>query len=105
MADTGVSSPLEEFVEKLIEEKNFPDLAPEVYEQVKKDLVQKLQETINARAIASLPQDKLEELNEMLDKGTSDEEVQKFMEANVPNAESFLTTVLMEFRKSYLGQA
>lgn len=102
---TPPTSPsLEEFVTSLIQEKNFPqDLNQEVKDQIKKDLMTRLNDFLNAKLIASLPEKDIPEFEKILDEKPDLEKIQKFFSEKIPNFSSFLTQIFLEFRKTYLG--
>jgi hypothetical protein len=98
----SVNAHLEEFVDKLVQEKGFQDLEPIVLKQVKSDLMDRVGDHINAEILAHLPEEKIGLLNELLDKGNMDK-VEAFVAASVPGLEELVTATLIEFRKTYLG--
>ena len=92
------------FVDRLISEKNFPsDLEKEVIVQIKTDLLNKVEDRINAIIINNLSEDKLEEFNKLLDGQISDEEMQKFCSENIPNLHQLIATELIVIKQSYLS--
>lgn len=97
------SQALMQFVDKLIEEKGFLDLTPEVREELKKDLLLRIDSFIAARVIAALSDTDVLTFEQMLKDKKPQEEVQKFVESHVPDYMNFLTNVLLEFRGVYLG--
>lgn len=95
---------LTKFVDRLIEEKKFPtDLEKEIVDQIKSDLLEKVEDRINATIISNLSEDKLEEFNKMLDNDVSDQEMQKFCSDNIPNLSQLLASELIVFKQSYLS--
>jgi len=94
---------MQDFVNKLVDEKNYEDLDPEVREQIVKDVNERLENTINAKVVAALSDEQITEFEALLDKNASSEEVQAFIGKSIPNGEEFLTQVLVDFKKSYLG--
>jgi len=103
MANNNPNLSLKDFVENLIKQKQFPEMSKEIHEQMKKDLLERVKNTINAKTIAKLPQNDLEEFSKLLDSNTSDEKVQQFVEEKLPDSHVFISEVLTEFRKTYLG--
>lgn len=95
---------LEEFAEKLLEDKGFKDLDNEVREEMLQDLVGRLNNQINASLIEALPPEKAEELNKMTDdENTKESEIQKFFAENVTDFTGVFVSALIGFRKTYLG--
>ena len=95
---------LEMFVNKLVEEKKFPEnLEKEVLDQIKSDLLSRVEARINAVLISNLSEEKLEEFNKLLDNNISDEEMQKFCLDNIPDLAQIIASELMIFKQSYLS--
>lgn len=94
---------LDQFIDKLIEEKGFVDLLPDVKEQLKADISKRLDDFIAARVIATLSNEDLKTFETMLKDGKSQEEIQQFTATHIPDFTEFLTNVLLEFRGVYLG--
>ncbi len=94
-----------DFAENLIKEKNFPELTKETHDQIKKEILLKLDQTIKVRLVNELPDNKAKEFMIMLDSTPPPvpETTQKFMSDNIPNLNFVLGQILMEFRKTYLG--
>lgn len=95
---------LESFIERLYEEKKFPqDLEKEVVDQIKSDLMDQVENRVNAVIISNLSPEKLEEFNKKIDSNISDEEMQKFFSENIPNLAQLIASELIVFRQSYLS--
>lgn len=91
------------FVDKLIEEKGFPDLVPEVKQEIKQDLMTRLDNFITARIIARLSDQDVLQFENMLKEEKKQEEIQEFVIGRMPDAINFLTNTLLEFKAVYLG--
>lgn len=102
-AQTNALEPINQYIERLIGEKGFPDITEEVHAQIKKDLLDRLNDTINAKVIAALPDAELGEFEKLIDANAPQEEIQTFIESKIPDSAIFLATVLLDFRKTYLG--
>jgi hypothetical protein len=96
---------LKAFVDRLVEEKKFPEsLEKEVIDQIKTDLLSKVEDRINALIISNLLPEKLEEFSKMLDDDSlKDEEMQKFCGENIPNLQQLIASELIVFRQTYLS--
>lgn len=94
---------LPEFVDKLIQEKGFPDITPEVREELKKDLLVRVDDFITARIIATLSDEDVNKFEGMLKEGKSMGEVQTFVSQQIPDFTNFLARTLLEFKGVYLG--
>ena len=104
MADQSDNNydPLEVFLDRLIEEKGFAGVEPEVLIEVKNDLRVRAEDRINASILASLPPDKLEEFERLLD-GATDEEIQQFCQSNIADYDQVVAAALVGFRDTYLN--
>jgi ATP phosphoribosyltransferase len=92
------------FVDRLIEEKKFPEsLEKEVIDQIKSDLLTRVEARMNAVLISNMPPDKLEEFNKLLDNNATDEEVQKFCGDSIPDLQQIMASELMVFKQKYLS--
>lgn len=92
-----------DFVDKLIDEKQYKDITPEIKDEMRKDLLKRIDDFIMSRIIASLIDENLATFEKMLNEKRPEEEIQKFISESIPDFEGFLTGVLLEFRNVYLG--
>lgn len=90
------------FVDKLIEEKKIQDLDSEVLLQIKSDLMDRMEERINATILENIPSEKIEEFSDLLD-GSSAEDIQLYCRRNIPNLDEVIAQALLEFRNTYLS--
>jgi hypothetical protein len=90
------------FVDQLVEEKKFENLDEDVLEQIKTDLLERVEDAINVAILESMPPEKMEEFDQMLD-GAEMDEVQKFCQASIPDFENVIAAALMKFRSIYLN--
>jgi len=92
------------YVDHLVAEQKYPaDLEKEVVDQIKADLLSKVEDRVNAVIISNLSEEKLEEFTNMLDSNISDEEMQKFCSDNIPNLAQLIATELIVFKQTYLS--
>ena len=94
---------LPEFIDKLIEEKGFPDITQEVRDELKKDLLVRVDDFITARIIAALSDEDVKKFEEMLQQGKDQGEIQTFVSQQIPDFTNFLARTLLEFKGVYLG--
>lgn len=94
---------LKDYVNRLIEEKGFLDLTPEVRAEVENDLLTQLDDFIVARTIAALSDEDVLSFENLLKDQKSDQEIQQFVADKIPDYPNFLAQVLLEFRDVYLG--
>lgn len=95
---------IEDFVAEILKEKNsdLKDVSTEVFEQLKKDLVSRLEDRINVAILSKLPENKLDDFEKVLDEGDQDK-MQKFLTENVSDLETVVALELINFRKLYLA--
>lgn len=95
---------LEQFVDKLLEDKGLSELDVEVKKEMANDLLERLNNHINAGLLEALPPEKLEELGEVTaNESAKEDAVQTFFAENVPDFQQTFTVILASFRKTYLG--
>jgi hypothetical protein len=76
----------------------------DVLTQLKSDLSERVTALINRRLIDALPEEKVAELERMLDEQPDNVEAyQQFMVENLPNRQEIVNATLLEFRVLYLG--
>lgn len=101
--ETGIGQPtIDQFVDRLVEEKGFANVEADVLEQIKKDLKDRIEDRINASILEHLPPARLEEFEKLLDE-SSQEEVQAFCEKHVPDLPAIVANALIGFRQLYLN--
>jgi len=93
---------LETFVSLLIEEKGFENVDPEIEEQLKADLLKRVEDRINVAIINNLPKEKMEEFNNLLDDAKQDE-IQDYCNKNISGLDEIIAKELMSFRSTYLN--
>jgi Arc/MetJ-type ribon-helix-helix transcriptional regulator len=93
---------LEQFVDKLIEEKKFPNLDDEVLAQLRADLMSRLEDRINAALISNMTYEQLQEFDKLLERN-NELEVQNYLRQAIPDLETVIATALINFRSTYLG--
>lgn len=98
----GMDEILQTFAGKLLEEKQLQDVDPEVVDQLKADLVNRLEDRLNMVILKNMPEEKISEFEVLLNNG-SEVALQEFCQTNIPDLQNVLATELMAFRKTYLG--
>lgn len=97
---------IHEFMNQLLTDKGITEIDEDVRQSLIEDMTTMLLDQIDQNAIAALPDDKAEELDQKLQSGEiKDEQVADFMtEAGVDLQQISLTTMI-QFRELYLGTA
>lgn len=93
---------LNEFIDQLVEAKGFDTKDPEVITQIKKDLMSRLEDRINAMILRNMPEDLLPEFEQIM-VSNKDGAVEEFVKKNIPDMEEKLVTELLAFKAMYLG--
>ncbi len=93
---------LRAFIESIIDAKNL-HATPEVREQLIEDMMQRALDMIDREVLAAVPDDKMDELNRLLDSGASDQDVQQYIASVVPDASRIAAKTLLRFKDAYLG--
>jgi len=93
---------LEDFVGKLVEDKGFDEKDPEVIAQIKIDLLDRVEDRINALIISELKPEQLADFGKIMDSG-SEEDIQKFIRDNIPDIDEKAASELLTFKNIYLG--
>ena len=93
---------IEDFVDKLITDKGFNEQDPDVIAQMKSDLMDRVENRINAMIVSALDPEKLPDFEKILD-SDSEEEIQKFVKNNIPDIDEKVATELLTFKNIYLG--
>ncbi len=92
---------LEDFVRRLTEQKGLSGLDKDILAQVQKDLIDRVEDRINAAILSALPEEKLEEFNGVLDSADSSK-IQDYCSKHVPDLDALVGSTLMDFRQIYL---
>lgn len=95
----------EQYIDDLIDQKGYPNLTPEVREELRNDLKVRVDDFIMARVIAALSDEDLTTFETMLKEKKPREELQKFAADHTTDFTSFLTNVLIEFQGVYLASS
>lgn len=96
---------LRAFAEGLLIEKGLGEMEPEVKEEMVEDLLERINAFIDRAALESLPAEKLEELDQMIDGNTATEEnVAELIKNFGVNTDEMVAKALEKFRDVYLGQ-
>lgn len=91
------------YVDQLIHDRGFVGLTPEIKDELRNQLYQRLDDFMAAKVISTLSDDDLAAFEQMLKDKKSDEELQKFTKEHIADYDNFLTSALLEFRAVYLG--
>lgn len=93
--------PIDQFVEKLIQEKGIKETDQQILAEIKKDLTKRVEDRIKAVIVKNLPESKLSEFESKLD--APDAEMQEFIAKAIPNLKEVIALELLRFRNTYLN--
>lgn len=93
---------IEEFVDRLVQDKNFDTKDPEVLAQIKADLMTRIGDRIDAMIMSNIPPEKMGEFGEVLN---SDDEakITTYIREQIPDIEEKTAGVLLSFRTTYIS--
>lgn len=102
MNNDNFSPALEQFVERLITEKNLTNLDPDILAEIKNDLLQRAEDKIKMVIFDNISEENLPEFNRLMEAG-DEVKLQEFIKKQIPNLEELTASSLLEFRLTYLG--
>lgn len=92
------------FLEKMLEEGGMADVEPGVKQQMLDDLGLRLQNAIFVALLERLPEQDLPTFNTLVEEKASQEQIQQFLTARIPNLEEVTAQAMMDFRKMYVTE-
>lgn len=93
----------DKFLEEILEAKNLSGITPDVHEQLMNDLRDALADQINRAVLGALPEDKLEEFNNLLDDPAFDDaKSEEFIAATGIDVRKITIETMLAFRDLYL---
>ena len=96
---------LDIFVNQIIDEKGLTGLNEESRKTVVNELKSNLVEQINRAILMNLPDEKLDELNNLMDSGTfGNEDMQNFVKDSGVDVNKITAETMLKFKAFYLGQ-
>ncbi len=87
---------LDEFISRLVEEKGFDTKEVEVIDQIKADLMSRVEDRINAMIISHLDVEVLPEFEAIID-GGDEAKVEAFVKNHIPDIDEKLAAELLAF--------
>lgn len=96
---------IEDFIDKLLGEKEYPKLDESSQAKMKNELVEKASRFINIRLLASLNDEDLKKAYQLTKDKTKSKELQELIDLKVSNKEEVIAQTLSKFRELYLGVA
>jgi hypothetical protein len=90
------------YVDKLIEERQDPHITEKALPKVREYLLTRVNEAINTHLVNLLTEKDQEELEKLLDSNAHNDFITEFFEKKIPNLETEIAAVLLDFRSGYL---
>ena len=97
------SQVVNDFLNLLLDEGGMDTVSPEVREQMFNDLHIRLNGKIFAAILSRLDDNQVTEFRNLSENKASGEEIEKFIDSNIPDAQDFFAQVFLNFRNDYLG--
>lgn len=92
---------IDEFVNQLVAEKGFADKDPEIVAQIKADLLERINDRVNAMIINNMPEDALDGFEKAIDMGGK--EGQDYARKYIPDLDEKVASALLSFKSTYLS--
>lgn len=99
-----MNDPFTTFIKEMLSAKAWSQqVDDEVKAQLESDLRVQLMDQIDRAVIEALPDDKVDGLNDLLDREASEEEVQQYVADSGVDVQRITTEAMLRFRDLYLG--
>jgi len=99
-----VNDPFTTFIKEMLSTKAWSQqVDDEVKAQLESDLGLQLMDQIDRAVIEALPEDKVDGLNELLDREAPEEEIQQYVATSGIDVQRITTETMLRFRDLYLG--
>ena len=94
---------IDDFIESLLNDKGITDVDPEIKEELKADMKNRLLDQINRAAIMQLSEEKAAELAELVDDPeVTNEKMTEFLQTSGVNLTEVTLDTMLKFRGFYL---
>ena len=94
---------IDDFIESLLNDKGITDVEPEIKEELKADMKNRLLDQINRAAIMQLSEEKAAELAELVDNPEfTNEKMTEFLQNSGVNLTEVALDTMLKFRGFYL---
>jgi hypothetical protein len=93
-----------DFIDKVVAEATVDEpVTDEAKVIMKEDMLKQLNTMINARLITEMSDEQVEEFRQLLDTKPTSEQIQEFTAKVVADPGEFLSQVMLDYRREYLG--
>ena len=101
-----VNDPFTTFIKEMLSAKAWnQQVDDEVKAQLESDLRSQLMDQIDRAVIDALPEEKVDGLNELLDREVPEEEIQQYIATSGVDVQRITTETMLHFRDLYLGSS
>lgn len=94
---------LSKFINDIIDAKNFKTLDSDVRQQLEQDLKNRLLDQIDRAVLGALPENKIDDFNDLLDRNASQQEIQQYIANSGVDTKKITLETMLRFRSLYLG--
>ena len=94
---------LSKFISDIIDAKGYKTLDSDVRRQLEQDLKNRLLDQIDRAVLEALPENKIDGLNDLLDRDASQQEVQQYIANSGVDTKKITLETMLRFRSLYLG--
>ena len=94
---------LSNFINDIIDAKNFKTLDSDVRQQLEQDLKNRLLDQIDRAVLGALPENKIDGFNDLLDRNASQQEIQQYIANSGVDTKKITLETMLRFRSLYLG--
>jgi hypothetical protein len=100
-----MEDPFATFVKEMLDSKQWSEhVDDEVRAQLEQDLRTRLMDQIDRAIVEQIPEDKIDGLNELLDREVSEEEIQQYVAGSGVDTKQIALETMVRFRDLYLAQ-
>lgn len=93
---------IEEFVDRLVHDKNFDTKDPEVLAQIKADILVRIGNRIDAMIMSNIQPENMSEFKKVLETG-DEETIIRYIREQIPDIDEKTAGVLLSFRTAYIS--
>ncbi len=95
---------VDEFVESILDDKGITNVEPDIRQELKEDMKKRLMDQINRAAVMKLSEEKVAELNKLMDEPDfTNEKMTEFMKNSGINLSEVALDTMIKFRGFYMG--
>ncbi len=93
---------LDKFINQILDQKKLPNLSEEVRAQLVSDMGERLIDQVDRAIINALPEDKIDELNNLIESGADEPTLQKYIAESGVDIKDITIKTMLLFRDLYI---